>query len=227
MHLCCFGSLFFKSSCCVLFLIFGFVLLHIVCGCLTDIFIFPLFQYCMMDWYLQYVSTHGYVVLEIEIECSKFVDCICVVSVICFWKVHVVFCSIHKITKWFLVLFYHIRISLINFINVKISLQGGAVYISGGSGTFDSCSFEGNGDTAGVSSHGYVGLDIDCCKFVGCICVDSDLCFWKVHVMFCSIHKKHFMIFGFVLLHIVCGCLTDIFLFFLYIVWTIVFADCK
>jgi hypothetical protein len=34
-------------------LIFDFVLLHIVCGCLTDIFIFPLFQYCMMDWYLQ------------------------------------------------------------------------------------------------------------------------------------------------------------------------------
>ena len=115
-------------------------------------FNFSLFQYCMMDWYLQYVSTHGYVVLEIE--CCKFVDCICVVSVICFWKVHVVFCSIHKITKWFLVLFYHIRISLINFINVKISLQGGAVYISGGSGTFDSCSFDGN--TAQVSTHEYI-----------------------------------------------------------------------
>ena len=76
----------------IYFMIFGFVLLHIVCGCLTDIFIFPLFQYCMMDWYLQNVSTHGYVVLEIE--CSKFVDCICVVSVICFWKVYVVYVRI-------------------------------------------------------------------------------------------------------------------------------------
>ena len=63
-------------------LIFDFVLLHIVCGCLTDILIFPLFQYCMMDWYLQRVSTHRYV--DLEIECCKFVDCICVVSVICF-----------------------------------------------------------------------------------------------------------------------------------------------
>ena len=61
------------------------------------------------------------------------------------------------------------------FINVKISLQGGAVYIQGGSGTFDSCSFEGN--TAGVSTHGYVGLEIECCKFVGCICIVLDLCF--------------------------------------------------
>ena len=63
-------------------LIFDFVLLHIACGGLTDSLIFPLFQYCMMDWYLQYVSAHGYV--DLEIECSKFVDCICVVSVICF-----------------------------------------------------------------------------------------------------------------------------------------------
>ena len=43
--------------------------LYIVCGCLTDILIFPLFQYCMIDLYLQVVSTHGYV--DLEIECSK------------------------------------------------------------------------------------------------------------------------------------------------------------
>jgi len=66
----------------IYFMIFGFVLLHIVCGCLTDILIFPLFQYCMIDRYLQGVSTHEYI--DLEIECCKFVDCICVVSVICF-----------------------------------------------------------------------------------------------------------------------------------------------
>ena len=70
---------------------------------------------------------------------------------------------------------HHIRISLINFINVKISLQGGAVFIEGGSGTFDSCSFEGN--TADVSLHGYVVLEIECSKFVDCICVVSVICF--------------------------------------------------
>ena len=103
----------------------------------------------MMDWYLQYVSAHAYVVLEIE--CCKFVDCICVVSVIC--------------------------VSLINFINVKISFQGGAVYISGGGGscTFDSCSFDGN--TAGVSTHDNIGFEIECSKFVDGICFVSVICF--------------------------------------------------
>ena len=140
------------------------------------------------------VSTHGYVGLEIE--CCKFVDCICVVSVICIWKVYVVFCSIHKITKWFLFLFYHIRISLINFINVKISFQGGAVYIRGGSGTFDSCYFDGN--SAEVSTHD-IGFEIECSKFVDCICFVSVICFWKVYVVYVRI-----LIFDFVLLHIVC-----------------------
>ena len=69
--------------------------------------------------------------------------------------------------------------------NDKISItQGGAVYIeSGGSGTFDSCSFEGN--SANVSTDGYVGLEIECCKFVGFIfCsfgplfLQSSYCVW-------------------------------------------------
>ena len=42
----------------------------------------------------------------------------------------------------------------------KINTQGGAVYINGGSGTFDSCSFDGN--TARVSTHGYIGFEIEC-----------------------------------------------------------------
>ena len=75
----CFGLLFFcfEKLCSVLFdpskklFDFGFVMLHIVCGGLTDSLIFPLFQYCMIDRYLQGVSTHAYVVLEIE--CCKFV----------------------------------------------------------------------------------------------------------------------------------------------------------
>ena len=104
----------------------------------------------MIDRYLQDVSTHGYVVLEIE--CCKFVDCICVVSVICFWKVYVVYVRSIKYLNdfWFNSITY--ALSHINFINVKISLQGGAVRIDGGSGTFDSCSFDGN--TGGVSTHG-------------------------------------------------------------------------
>ena len=56
--------------------------------------------------------------------------------------------------------------------------------ISEGSGTFVSCSFDGN--TASVRTHGYVGLEIERCKFVGCICIVLDLC---------SNHKMHFMIF--------------------------------
>ena len=93
-----------------------------------------------------------------------------------------------------------VRISLVNFINVKISLQGGAVYISGGSGTFDSCSFEGNtagyggavyigggsgtfdscsfdGNTANVSTHDNIGFENECSKFVDCICVVPVVCF--------------------------------------------------
>ena len=63
-----------------------------------------------------------------------------------------------------------------NFINVKISLQGGAVLISGGgSGTFDSCSFDGN--TAYVSTHDNIGFEIECSKFVGVFCVVSVICF--------------------------------------------------
>ena len=72
---------------------------------------------------------------------------------------------------------------LINFINVKISLQGGAVSIQeGGSGTFDSCSFERN--TAYVSTHDNIGFEIECCKFVDCICVVSDLCFSLLKVRY-------------------------------------------
>ena len=188
--MCCFGHLLLKSLCCVCSH-FDFWFCSVAPSMRRShrYFIFSLFQYCMMDWYLQVVSTHAYVVLEIE--CHKFVDCMCVVSVICFWKVYVVFCSIHKITKWFLFLFYHIRISLINFINVKISFQGGAVYISGGSGTFDSCSFDGN--SSEVSTHD-IGFEIECSKFVDCICV-------------------RILIFDFVLLHIACGCLTDSLIF--------------
>ena len=52
---------------------------------------------------------------------------------------------------------------------------GGAVYIGGGSGTFDSCSFDGN--TATVRTHVYVVLEIECSEFDDCICVVSIICF--------------------------------------------------
>ena len=62
------------------------------------------------------------------------------------------------------------------------------------------------------STHGYVGLEIDCCKFVGCICDVSD--FVSEKFMLCFVLSIiHFVIFDFVLLHIVCGCLTDILIF--------------
>ena len=55
----------------------------------------------------------------------------------------------------------------INANNIK-TLEFDALIIGGGgSGTFDSCCFDGN--SAIVSTHGYVGLEIECCKFVGCI----------------------------------------------------------
>ena len=47
--------------------IFGFVMLHIACGGLTDSLIFPLFQYCMMDWYLQEVSPHDILTLRLSV----------------------------------------------------------------------------------------------------------------------------------------------------------------
>ena len=86
----CFGLLFFcfEKLCSVLFdpskKLFDFWFCYVAHSMRMShrYFIFSLLQYCMMDWYLQHVSTHGYVVLEIE--CCKFVDCICVVSVICF-----------------------------------------------------------------------------------------------------------------------------------------------
>ena len=46
---------------------------------------------------------------------------------------------------------------------------------SGGSGTFNSCSFDGN--SGRVSTHEYIDLEIECCKFVDCICVVSVICF--------------------------------------------------
>ena len=86
----CFGLLFFcfEKLCSVLFdpskKLFDFWFCYVAHSMRMShrYFIFSLLQYCMMDWYLQHVSTHGYV--DLEIECSKFVDCICVVSVICF-----------------------------------------------------------------------------------------------------------------------------------------------
>ena len=67
---------------------------------------------------------------------------------------------------------------LINFINVKISLQGGAVSIQeGGSGTFDSCSFDRN--TAYVSTHDNIGFEIECSKFVDAFVLFRSFAFFE------------------------------------------------
>ena len=79
----------------------------------------------------------------------------------------------------------------------KINTQGGAVYIGGGSGTFESCSFEGNSAT--VSTHAHVGdLRLSVVNVWDAFCVlFRTFVFEKVHIVFCSIHEMHFMIFGF------------------------------
>ena len=52
----------------------------------------------------------------------------------------------------------------------KINSQGGAVYIDHGSGTFESCSFEGN--SADVSRHAHVGdLRLSAVNLWGAFCV--------------------------------------------------------
>ena len=95
MHLCCFGHLLLKNSCCVCshFDFWFCSVAHSMRMSHRYFFILiPLFQYCMIDRYLQQVSTHEYI--DLEIECCKFFDCICVVSVICFWKIYVVYVRI-------------------------------------------------------------------------------------------------------------------------------------
>ena len=71
------------------------------------------------------------------------------------------------------------------------------MYIGGGSGTFESCSFEGN--SADVSRHAHVGrLRLSVVNVWDAFCVlFRTFVFEKVHIAFCSIHEMHFMIFGF------------------------------
>ena len=70
--------------------------------------------------------------------------------------------------------------------------------MGGGSGTFESCSFEGN--SAFVSTHAHVGrLRLSAVNVWDAFCVlFRTFVFGKVHIMlFGSIHEMHFMIFGF------------------------------
>ena len=71
------------------------------------------------------------------------------------------------------------------------------MYIVGGSGTFESCSFEGN--SADVSTRAHVGrLRLSVVNVWGAFCVLFRIfVFEKNHIVFCSIHEMHFMIFGF------------------------------
>ena len=71
------------------------------------------------------------------------------------------------------------------------------MYIRGGAGTFHSCSFKGN--SAGVSRHAHVGhLRLSAVNVSDTFCVlFRTFVFGKVHIVFCSIHEMHFMIFGF------------------------------
>ena len=71
------------------------------------------------------------------------------------------------------------------------------MYIRGGSGTFESCSFEGN--SASVSTRAHVGrLRLSAVNVWDAFCVlFRTFVFGKVHIVSCSIHEMHFMIFGF------------------------------
>ena len=71
------------------------------------------------------------------------------------------------------------------------------MFISGGSGTFQSCSFEEN--FAGVSRHAHVGrLRLSAVNVWDAFCVlFRTFVFEKVHIVFCLLHEMHFMIFGF------------------------------
>ena len=70
------------------------------------------------------------------------------------------------------------------------------MFIGGGSGTFESCSFEGN--SADVSRHAHVGhLRLSAVNVSDAFCVlFRTFVFGKVHIVSCWIHEMHFMIFG-------------------------------
>ena len=83
------------------------------------------------------------------------------------------------------------------------------MYIRGGSGTFDSCSFEGN--SARVSTHGYAGLEIEL-SVVNCwmnLCSFGNL-FLKSSCYCCNDVWLRSVAHSIVC---VCGCHTDIILF--------------
>ena len=94
---------FEKSSNCILFVpcnalyrLLVFVLSHLVCGCLTDIFIYSLSQNCTIDWYLQGVSRHVHVG-HLRLIAVNVWDAFCVLfRTFVFGKVHIVSCSIHE-----------------------------------------------------------------------------------------------------------------------------------
>ena len=66
------------------------------CMCLTDIFVFPLLQNCMIDRYLQSVSRHAHVG-HLRLSAVNVWDAFCVLfRTFIFEKVHIVFCSIHE-----------------------------------------------------------------------------------------------------------------------------------
>ena len=86
---------FVRSMKCTLWFLV-FVLSHIVCGCLTDIFVFPLLQNCLIDRYLQLVSTRAHVG-RLRLSVVNVWDAFCVLfRTFVFEKVHIAFCSIHE-----------------------------------------------------------------------------------------------------------------------------------
>ena len=77
------------------FMVFGFVLSHLVCGCLTDIFVFSLSQNCMIDRHLQAVSRHAHVG-DLRLSAVNVWDAFCVLFRTFVLEKFIVSCSIHE-----------------------------------------------------------------------------------------------------------------------------------